>query len=41
MPANWPEYVTVTPGQRISVIKAATDGLDTATAGTLWVTELA
>ena len=40
LPAHWPEYVTVTPGQRISAIKAATDGLDTATAGTLWVTEL-
>ncbi|MBR1122112.1 hypothetical protein JQ628_11350 [Bradyrhizobium lablabi] len=41
LPANWIEYVTVTPGQRISAIKAATGGLVTATAGTLWVTELA
>ena len=32
--------MTVTPGQRISAIKAATGGLVTATAGTLWVTEL-
>jgi hypothetical protein len=34
------EYVIVTPGQRISAIKAATNGLVTATAGTLWVTEM-
>ena len=40
LPANTPEYVTVTPGQRISALKAATNGLVTATAGTLWVTEL-
>ncbi len=40
LPANVVEYVTVTPGQRISAIKAATNGLVTATAGTLWVTEL-
>lgn len=40
LPANFPEYVTVTPGQRISAIQAATNGLVTATAGTLWVTEL-
>jgi hypothetical protein len=40
MPANWIEYVAVKPGQRISAIKAATSGLVTATAGTLWVTEL-
>ena len=40
LPAHWPEYITVTPGQRIAAIKAATDGLDIATAGTLWVTEL-
>ena len=37
----WHAYLpTVTPGQRISAIKAATVGLVTATAGTLWVTEL-
>lgn len=36
---NWVEYVTVTPGQRISALKAATNGIITATAGTLWVTE--
>jgi hypothetical protein len=40
LPANSLEYVTVTPGQKISAIKAATNGLVTATAGTLWVTEL-
>ena len=40
LPASWYEYVAVTPGQRISAIKAATNGLVTATAGTLWVTEM-
>ena len=40
LPANVIEYVIVTPGQRISAIKAATNGLVTATAGTLWVTEM-
>jgi hypothetical protein len=40
LPANTVEYVIVNPGQRISAIKAATNGLVTATAGTLWVTEL-
>lgn len=41
LPANWIEAVTVSPGQKISAIKAATNGLVTATAGTLWVTEVA
>jgi hypothetical protein len=41
VPANIPEYFTVTPGQKIAAIRAATDGLITATSGTLWVTELA
>jgi hypothetical protein len=40
LPANAVEYVTVSPGQRIAAIKAATNGLVTATAGTLWVTEM-
>lgn len=40
LPANTIEYVIVSPGQRISAIKAATNGLVTATAGALWVTEL-
>jgi len=40
LPVNAIEYVIVSPGQRISAIKAATNGLVTATAGTLWVTEL-
>jgi hypothetical protein len=40
LPANAIEYVIVSPGQRISAIKAGTNGLVTATAGTLWVTEM-
>ena len=40
LPASWYEYVTVSPGQRISAIRAATDGLVTATSGTFWVTEM-
>jgi hypothetical protein len=40
LPPNTIEYVIVNPGQRISAIKAATNGLVTATAGTLWVTEM-
>jgi hypothetical protein len=40
LPANVIEYVIVSPGQRISAIKAATNGLVTATAGTLWATEM-
>jgi len=40
LPANAVEYVTVTPGQSIAAIKAPTNGLVTATAGTLWITEL-
>lgn len=40
LPANWVEYVTVQPGQKISVLQAATNGLVTATAGTLNVTEM-
>lgn len=39
LPANVIEYVAVSPGQSISAIKAATNGLVTATAGTLTVTE--
>jgi hypothetical protein len=39
LPANVVEYIIVSPGQRISAIKA-TGGLVTATAGTLWVTEM-
>jgi hypothetical protein len=41
LPPNWETFVTVTAGQKISAIKAATGGLITATAGTLWVTEFA
>jgi hypothetical protein len=40
LPANTIDYVIVSPGQSISAIKAATNGLVTATAGTLWVTEM-
>jgi len=40
LPANVIEYVIVSPGQSISAIKATTNGLVTATAGTLWVTEM-
>jgi hypothetical protein len=40
LPNNWVEYVTVTPGQKISAIQAPTNGLVTATVGTLSVTEL-
>ena len=40
LPANTIEYVIVSPGQSISAIMAATNGLVTATAGTLWVTEM-
>ena len=40
LPPNWTEYVTVSPGQRIAAIKAPTNGSVTATAGTLWVTEM-
>ena len=39
LPANVVQHVIVNPGQRISAMKAATNGLVTATAGTLWVTE--
>jgi len=40
LPAHWIEYIMVNPGQKISAIKAATNGLVTTTAGTMWVTEL-
>lgn len=40
LPANRVEYVTVNPGQRISAIAAATNGLVTSTPGTLWITEM-
>ena len=40
LPANVIDYVIVSPGQRISAVKAASNGLVTATAGTLWVTEM-
>jgi hypothetical protein len=39
LPANTIDYVTVNPGQSISAIAAATNGLVTTMAGTLWITE--
>ena len=41
LPSNWVEYVKVTPGQKLSVIRAESNGLITGTSGTLFVTELA
>lgn len=41
LPAIWVEYVTVTPGQKISALKAVAAGVVLSSAGTLWVTELA
>lgn len=40
LPANVIEHVIVSPGQSISAIKAASNGIVTATPGTLWVTEM-
>lgn len=40
LPASWVEYRTVTPGQKISAIRAGTGGLITATDGTIHVTEM-
>lgn len=40
LPANTIEYITVTPGQTIAAIRASSNGLITATDGTLHVTEL-
>jgi hypothetical protein len=40
LPANTIDHVIVSPGQSISAINAASNGLVTATAGTLWVTEM-
>lgn len=39
LPANWVDYLGVSPGQKISAIRAASDGLVTATSGSLLVTE--
>lgn len=41
LPAGVLETVTVTPGQRLAAVRAATGGVVTAADGTLWVTELA
>jgi hypothetical protein len=41
IPANTVgEYFTVTPGQKCSVIRASTDGLVTATNGSLFISEV-
>jgi len=40
LPASVVDYLMVTPGETIAAIEAATNGLVTATAGTLNVTEL-
>lgn len=40
LPAHVVEYFTVNSGEKIAAIRASTDGLDTATSGTLWVTEM-
>lgn len=40
LPASWVEYLIVSPGQKISAIQAATAGLITGTAGSLFVTEM-
>jgi len=40
LPPNWVEWVTVTPGQKLSVVRAETNGLITGTSGTLSVTEV-
>jgi hypothetical protein len=39
LPANTDRMVTVRPGESIAAIEAATNGLVTATTGTLWITE--
>ena len=40
IPANSPETFTVTPGSRFAAIRAITNGLVTATDGTVWFTEV-
>ena len=40
LPGLWVEYILVRPGQKLSVIQAATEGLVTAGTGNIWVTEL-
>lgn len=40
LPANWVDYIIVSPGQKIAAIQSATNGLITATAGTLNITEM-
>lgn len=40
LPSLQVEYVSITPGQKVSAIRAATGGGITATDGSLWVTEL-
>lgn len=40
LPANWVDYFVVTPGQQLSVVRASTDGLITATSGSLSIIEM-
>jgi hypothetical protein len=40
LPANWQEDITIQPGEKVSFVKAATNGLVTSTDGSAWVTEL-
>lgn len=40
LPANWPEYYKVVPGQKLSAVNALTGGVVTSSVGTLWVTEV-
>jgi hypothetical protein len=40
LPANWETVVNVSPGQKISALKATGGLIASPTAGTLWVTEL-
>lgn len=42
LPANWVEFVTVSPGQRAAAIKAAVEGLVSTSTGaaSFWLTEL-
>jgi len=40
LPASWVDYFVVTPQQQVSVVRAGTDGLLTATSGSLSVIEM-
>jgi hypothetical protein len=40
LPPNFIEYVTCSPGQRLTAICAVSDGLNTKSSGLLWITEM-